>query len=75
MAADIVDFLGANGPAHIAAMHAHANARQRERGLPEIPIASVRRALNSNTGQKGHGLFRRERRGLYSLSRRPPNDS
>lgn len=67
--ADIADFLDLNDSSRIAAIHADVNARRHRRGLPAVSEASIRGALNSNTGHKGHGLFRREERGLYSLAK------
>jgi len=67
--ADVAEFLARNGTSGIAAIHDEVNARRRRRELPEVARASIRGTLNSNTGDKGQRLFRREGRGLYSLSR------
>lgn len=67
--ADIAEYLRVKNGARIAAIHADVNARRRRRGLPTVPAHSIRGALNSNKGNKGHGLFRCEQRGVYSLSK------
>lgn len=68
--ADIVDYLSSKDRASIAAIYAEVNARRERRRLPQVSEASIRGALNANGEGKGHDTFRRERRGLYSLSRR-----
>lgn len=67
--ADIAEYLGSARKASIEDVHTAVNARRRRRGLPPVPQASVRGGLNSNRGTAGHGLFKREGRGVYSLSR------
>ena len=66
--ADIADYLEGQGKIGIGEIHDFVNACRRHRGLPEVKVESTRGALNSNTGRKGHGLFNRNRRGVYSLS-------
>jgi len=65
---DSADFLDKAGTASVAAIHDEVNARRRRRGLPEVSQPSIRRALNSNTADKGLGIFERVRRGVYSLA-------
>jgi hypothetical protein len=66
--ADIADYLDSKGRAWIGEIHANVNARRQGRGLPAISKESIRGTLNSNTDGGGHELFKRERRGLYSLA-------
>lgn len=65
---DIEGYLSERVRAKIADIHASVNARRIDRRLPPVSRESVRGALNSNVGNKGHGLFEREGRGIYSLS-------
>lgn len=65
--ADISALLGQCEYATLEKIHEAIIEARRKRGLPPVPKSSIRGALNSNTGSKGHGLFRRTERGRYAL--------
>lgn len=72
LVADVAAFLGRRGSRTVEQIHAAVNRVRQRRKLPPVSLDSVRGALNSNVVGKGHELFERERRGVYSLSKRAP---